>query len=106
MLGIIVLCKYFDSFSKLLSNANPVAALCTLFLLSYSKLLRFIISALQFKFLRYPDGSDDGCMMPMYIQYFNPEHIPRFIAAVVILIAGGLFTVLISLANGFLVARN
>ncbi len=102
MLGIIVLCKYFDSFSKILSNANPVAALCTLFLLSYSKLLRFIISALQFKFLRYPDGSDE--MVWLYdanVQYFNPEHIPRFIAAVVILTAGGLFTVLIFFGQWF-----
>ena len=44
---IIILSKYFALFSKLLSNRNPVAALATLIVLSYSKLLRFIIAALQ-----------------------------------------------------------
>ena len=35
-----------------------------------------------------------GCMMPINVRYFNPEHTTRFIASVVILTAGGLFTVL------------
>ncbi len=68
-----------NTLTQLLSNANPVAALLhchTLFMLSYSKLLRFTISAMQFNFL---------------IRYFNPEHTARFIAAVVILTAGRLF---------------
>ncbi len=98
------------SISKLLSNANPVAALLhcyTLFMLSYSKLLRFTISALQFNFLRYPDGSDE--LVWLYdanVRYFNPEHTARFIAAVVILTAGRLFILFwFSLANGFLTAQ-
>ena len=44
--AIIVLCKVSIKFATLLGNRNPVAALCTLILLSYSKLIRTIITAL------------------------------------------------------------
>ncbi len=54
---IIILSKYFDLFSKLLSNRDPVAALGTLVLLSYSKFLRFIIAALRYRILDYPDDN-------------------------------------------------
>ncbi len=99
---IIILSKYFDSFAKLLSNRNPVAALGTLVLLSYSKLLRFIIAALQYRVLDYPDDTSD--IVWLYdgnVQYFTPNHIPRFVAAAIILIAGGLFTVLLFFGQWF-----
>ena len=38
-------------------GTNPVSVLATLFLLSYAKLLRTIISAFRSTFLEYPDGS-------------------------------------------------
>ena len=65
---IIVLCEVSKKFATLLGNRNPVAALCTLILLSYSKLIRTIITALQFTYLDYPDGSVrlSGCMMLMF----------------------------------------
>ena len=53
----IVLCEVSKKFATLLGNRNPVAALCTLILLSYSKLIRTIITALQFTYFDYPDGS-------------------------------------------------
>ena len=93
---IIILSRYFDFFSKLLSNRNPVATLATLIVLSYSKLLRFIIAALQNTVLEYPDGSQE--MVWLYdanVQYFTPSHTPRFVAAAIILTACGLFTVLL-----------
>ncbi|XP_064389949.1 uncharacterized protein LOC135337873 [Halichondria panicea] len=106
MFLIIILSKYFDSFAKLLSNRNPVAALGTLVLLSYSKLLRFIIAALQYRVLDYPDGATKVLDFPnnssdivwLYdgnVQYFTPGHVPRFIFAAIILISGILFTVLL-----------
>jgi predicted outer membrane repeat protein len=52
---IIVLSRYFDVIAKALGK-NPVAALATLFLLSYSKILRTIIIALSYTRLDYPDG--------------------------------------------------
>ena len=102
MFLIIILSKYFDSFAKLLSNRNPVAALGTLVLLSYSKFLRFIIAALQYRILDYPDGSTK--IVWLYdgnVPYFTLNHIPHFFAAAIILIAGGLFTVLLFFGQWF-----
>ncbi len=102
MFLVIILSKYIDSFAKLLSNRNPVAALGTLVLLSYSKLLRFIIAALRYRVLYYPDNTSD--IVWLYdgnVQYFTPDHIPRFVAAAIILIAGGLFTVLLFFGQWF-----
>ena len=96
MFLVIILSNYFDSFAKLLSNRNPVAALGTLVLLSYSKFLRFIIAALQNRVLDYPDGSTNIVwLFNGNVPYFTPNHIPRFVAAAIILLAGGLFTVLL-----------
>ncbi|XP_064397236.1 uncharacterized protein LOC135344080 [Halichondria panicea] len=100
MFLIIILSKYFDSFAKLLSNRNPVAALGTLVLLSYSKLLQFIIAALQYVVLDYPDGSTNTVWLyDSNVQYFATKHIPRFVAAAIILIAGGFFTLLLFLGQ-------
>ncbi len=90
-----------NSFAKLLSNRNPVAALGTLVLLSYSKLLRFIIAALQYRVLDYSDGTDLVWLYDGNVQYFTPNHIPRFVAAAIILTAGGLFTVLLFFGQRF-----
>ena len=48
--------RYSHKIARSLGN-NPVAALATLFLLSYSKILRTIITALSFTTLEYPDGT-------------------------------------------------
>ena len=93
---IIIMSRYSNYFSKLLSNRNPVAALATLIVLSYSKLLRFIIAAFQSTDLEYPDGSQRKVWLyDANVPYFSPTHIPRFVAAAIILTAGGLFTVLL-----------
>ena len=99
---IIILCRYLSFFSKLLSNRNPVAALSTLIFLSYSKLLRFIIAALQTAVLEYPDGSQERVWLyDGNVEYFTPSHIPRFVAAALILTGGGLFTVLLFFSQWF-----
>ena len=93
---IIILSRYFDLFSKLLSKRNPVAALATLIVLSYSKLIRFIIAALQNTVLEYPDGSQERVWLyDANVQYFTPSHTSRFVAAAIILTACGMFTVLL-----------
>ncbi|XP_064389142.1 uncharacterized protein LOC135337173 [Halichondria panicea] len=102
MFLIIILSKHFKSFAKLLSNKNPVAALGTLVLLSYSKLLRFIIAALQYRVLDYPDGSTKTVWLyDGNVQYFTSDFIPQFVAAAIIFIAGGLFTVVLFFGQWF-----
>ena len=93
---IIVLCDISPRFATLLSNRNPVATLSTLILLSYSKLIRTIIVALQFSFLPYPDGSHEIVWLyDANIPYFTASHTPRFILAFIIIVLGSVYTTLL-----------
>ena len=104
---IIVLCKVSKKFATLLGNRNPIAALCTLILLSYSKLIRTIITALQFTHLHYPDGSHEIVWLyDANISYFTVSHIPRFIAAFIIVILGTIYTILLLFGQWFLRCSN
>ena len=99
---IIALCEVSKKFTSLLSNRNPVAALCTLILLSYSKLIRTIITALQFTHLDYPDGSREIVWLyDANVPYFTVSHIPRFIAAFIIIILGAIYTILLLFGQWF-----
>ena len=99
---IIALCEVSKKFTSLLSNRNPIAALCTLILLSYSKLIRTIITALQFTHLDYPDGPREIVWLyDANIPYFTVSHIPRFIAAFIIIILGAIYTILLLFGQWF-----
>ena len=99
---IIALCEVFRKFATLLSNRNPVAALCTLILFSYSKLIRTIITALQFTHLDYPDGSSEIVWLyDANVPYFTVSHIPRFIAAFFIIILGAIYMILLLFGQWF-----
>ena len=99
---IIVLCEVSNKFATLLGNRNPVAALCTLILLSYSKLIRTIITALQFTYLDYADGpSEIVWQYDANVHYFTVSHIPRFIAAFIITILGAIYTILLLFGQWF-----
>ena len=93
---IIIIREYSIRFAKLIGKKDPVATLCTLILLSYSKLIRTIISSLQFTYLNYPDGSSEIVWLyDANVPYFSTSHIPRFITAIIIIILGFVYTVLI-----------
>ena len=85
-LFIIVLSHYSMRASKLFGN-NSVPVLATLILLSYSKLLRAVISALSVTKIHFLNGSTlsvwerDG-----NIQYLTGKHIPLFVFAVAVLV--------------------
>ena len=85
-LFIIILSHYSIRASKLFGN-NSVPVLATLILLSYSKLLRAVISALSITRIQFLNGSTmsvwerDG-----NIQYLTGKHIPLFVFAVAILV--------------------
>ena len=99
---IIILCRYINFFATLLSYRNPVAALSTLIFLSYSKLLRFIIAALQSTVLDFPGGSKQRVWLyDANVTYFSSSQTPRFLVAILILIAGGLFTLQLLFAQWY-----
>ena len=85
-IAIIVSSHYYTMAAKL-SGRNSVQVLATLFLLSYTKLLRLIITIFSSTTLEYPDGSVRRVWLyDGNVDYLNGKHIPLFIAAVLVLL--------------------
>ena len=93
---IMIICEKSTKFAQLLGKKNPVATLATLILLSYTKLLQAIITALSVTTLKYPDGHQERVWLPdASIDYLQGKHIPLFVIAVLILLTGVVYTVLL-----------
>ena len=81
---IIVLSHYFSTAAKIFGS-NSVQTLATLFLLSYPKLLRTIISILQASTLDYPDGTSETLWSYNgNVLYLSPKHVPLFVVALAV----------------------
>ena len=86
VITIIVLSHYYTLAARL-SGRNSVQVLATLFLISYAKLLRIIISLLQSTELNYPDKSVRKIWLyDGNVDYLKGKHIPLFIAALLLLL--------------------
>ena len=101
VVAVIIASHYSRKFAKLLSQKNPVATLATLILLSYAKLLHSIIGVLSYAVLHYTP-EDEGApftevvwLRDGSIAYLRGTHIPLFIVAVLIVIAGFVYTFLL-----------
>ena len=95
---VISISSRSTKFSHLIGKKDPVATLATLILLSYSKLLTICFKSLSVGILEYPDGSDSYEMLWLpdaTIKYLSGKHIPLFIAAVLILLVGLIYTALL-----------
>ena len=85
--GAIILLSHHSTRATKIFGDNSVSVLATLFLLSYAKLLRSIITIFSFTTLEYPDNtfvkvwSFDG-----NLQYLNSKHIPLFLFALITLL--------------------
>ena len=93
---IMILCNRSQRIAQLLGKRNPEATLYTLIFLSYYKLIRLIITALQFTTINYPDGSLE--ILWRYdanVLYFSVSHIPRFLIATVIILMGTVYITLL-----------
>ena len=78
---MIVLANYSKRVIRLIGD-NSVPVLATLFLLSYAKLLRTIISSVSFTFIEYENKSYTAVwLLDANIEYFSPKHIALFIVA-------------------------
>ena len=73
--------KYSIRVSKLMGN-NPVPVLATLFLLSYAKRLRIIISALSYTILYTSEGHKAVWSADGTVDYLSPKHMIPFVVAV------------------------
>lgn len=78
---VIVSSKHSTWITKKLGS-NPVAALATLFLLSYAKLLRTIITVFYYAEVQYPNGQTEKVWFyDGTVAYFSGKHIPLFLFA-------------------------
>ena len=81
IVGILILVSRFsDTFAKLLGN-NPVSVLSTLILLSYAKILRTIINAINVTYLEYPKYNKGVWLYDANVNYLSGKHIPLFLVA-------------------------
>ncbi len=81
LVGLItIVSRHSMRFARFIGPTNPISVLATLFLLSYTKLLRTIIATFSFTTLDYPNNRRvtvwvyDG-----NIGYFEGKHIPLFL---------------------------
>ena len=82
---IIILAKYSDKVAKVMGN-NSVPVLATLFLLSYAKLLRTIITALSYTMVYTSHGPKAVWTADGNVDYLGPQHAPLFATAVAVLL--------------------
>ena len=82
---IIILAKHSDRVAKVMGN-NSVPVLATLFLLSYAKLFRTIITSLSFTILYTTQGRKAVWSADGNLDYLGPEHAPLFVVAVATLL--------------------
>ena len=82
---IIISARYSRRMAKLMGN-NSVPVLATLFLLSYAKLLRTIITTLSYSILEYPNGQKAVWSADGNLDYLGAKHTPLFVVAVATLL--------------------
>ena len=78
---IIILSKYSRRVAKVMGN-NSVPVLATLFLFSYAKLFRIIISALSYTVLYTSEGHKTVWSADGNVNYLGPKHTFLFVIAV------------------------
>ena len=84
LVGLVVLVSNFSHrFAKLLGN-NPVPVLATLILLSYTKILRTLITVLYVTYLEYQTYNKSVWLYDANIDYLSAKHIPLFLVAVLV----------------------
>ena len=94
----IVVSEYSPRFAGLIGKKDPISTLATLILLSYAKLLSITITALSSAVLDYPDGHQETVWLPDgNVPYFKGKHIPLALVAMLIIIIGLPYTILLFL---------
>ena len=86
LVGLIIIASYYSTkIARILTGTNPVSVLATLFLLSYAKMLRTVITVLSFTSLEYPNNSRVTVwLFDGNIEYFHGKHIPLAIVVLIV----------------------
>ena len=94
VLAIIVACRYSGRLSRLTGH-NAVPVLATLILMSYTKLLRTITDALMINTIQCGEYKWIVWNVDSNIDYFSVKHIALFAVALLFLLAGIVYTLLV-----------
>ena len=95
---VIKISEYSPKFTRLIERKDPVSTFATLILLSYAKLLSVTITALSFAKLSYPNGNHVIVWLPDgNVKYFQGKHIPLVLVALLIILIGLPYTILLFL---------
>ena len=95
---IIIVSEHSPKFTRLIGRKDPVSTLATLVLLSYAKLLSVTITALSYATLEYSDGAKEIVWLPDgNLKYLQGKHIPLAIVALLIILIGLPYTILLFL---------
>ena len=101
VIAVILASKYSMKFAKLVGKRNPIATLATLILLSYARLLHSTISIFSFATLHCtPIEKNDSYEKAVWLSdaslpYLSGKHIPLFIVAILILLIGVPYTIIL-----------
>ena len=84
---IIIVSSHYSSRVSKLSSKNAVQVLATLFLLSYTKLLRLAVDVVSAATIVYPDGHTKAVLLyDGNVDFLKSMHIPLFVATLSLLI--------------------
>ena len=86
--GVVIVSSHYSTRISNLCDKNAVPVLATLFLLTYTKLLRLEITVVSYTSITYPNGHPDKTVW-LYdgnVDYLKGKHIPLFIATVLLLV--------------------
>ena len=104
---VIIVSEYSDKFAGLIGKRDPISTLATLILISYAKLLSVTITALLFAKLDYPDGKQEIVWLPDgNVKYFQGKHIPLAVVALLVILIGLPFTIILFLWQWIVSAPN
>ena len=104
---VIIVSEYSDKFAGLIGKRDPISTLATLILISYAKLLSVTITALSFAKLDYPDGKQEVVWLPDgNVKYFQGKHIPLAVVALLVILIGLPFTIILFLWQWIVSAPN
>ena len=93
---IILISQCSSKFSVLIGKWNPVAALATLLLFSFTKLLRAIIDILSFTIIEYPTGLHKVVWLSdATVNYTSIKHLPLILTAIIITVLGLVYTIML-----------
>ena len=82
LVGLIILISHYSSRFARWLGTNPVSVLATLIFLSYTKILRTLITVLYITYLEYPTYNSMVWLYDANISYLSGKHIPLFLVAV------------------------